>query len=89
MADLLERLKAALADRYAIERELGSGGIATVYIPHDVKHDRKVAIKVLRPELARDAFSKLSRSGLLGLPVCANTYHHDAYNDFPPGLTLS
>jgi serine/threonine-protein kinase len=42
----------ALADRYRIERELGAGGMATVYLAHDLKHDRKVAIKVLRPELA-------------------------------------
>ncbi|MCH7874263.1 MAG: protein kinase [Gemmatimonadetes bacterium] len=48
----LERLQAALADRYAIERELGRGGMATVYLAHDVKHHRKVAIKVLLPELA-------------------------------------
>ena len=48
----LERLNAALADRYAIERELGSGGMATVYLADDVKHHRKVAVKVLRPELA-------------------------------------
>src|SRR6266850_6009930 len=46
------RLKSALADRYRIERELGQGGMATVYLAHDLKHDRKVAIKVLRPELA-------------------------------------
>ena len=46
------RLGAALADRYRIERELGAGGMATVYLAHDLKHDRKVAIKVLRPELA-------------------------------------
>ena len=45
-------LAAALADRYRIERELGQGGMATVYLAHDLKHDRKVAIKVLRPELA-------------------------------------
>ncbi|MEO8201028.1 MAG: protein kinase [Gemmatimonadota bacterium] len=45
-------LAAALADRYTIERELGAGGMATVYLAHDRKHDRKVAIKVLRPELA-------------------------------------
>jgi serine/threonine-protein kinase len=38
MADVLERLKAALADRYTIERELGSGGMATVYLAEDVKH---------------------------------------------------
>ena len=46
------RLAAALADRYRVERELGQGGMATVYLAHDLKHDRKVAIKVLRPELA-------------------------------------
>jgi len=46
-----ERLTAVLADRYRIERELGQGGMATVYLAHDVKHDRKVAVKVLKPEL--------------------------------------
>ena len=46
------RLTAALADRYTIERELGAGGMATVYLAHDIKHDRRVAVKVLRPELA-------------------------------------
>jgi len=52
MTSGLERLKAALADRYRIERELGAGGMATVYLAADLKHDRKVAIKVLKPELA-------------------------------------
>src|SRR3989442_1570957 len=51
MADQLARLKAALADRYAIERELGRGGMATVYLAQDLKHHRKVASKVLRPEI--------------------------------------
>ncbi len=51
-ADLLARLTTALADRYKIERELGSGGMATVYLAEDLKHKRKVAVKVLRPELA-------------------------------------
>ena len=46
-----DALRTALADRYAIERELGRGGMATVYLAHDLKHDRKVALKVLRPEL--------------------------------------
>jgi serine/threonine-protein kinase len=46
------RLAAALADRYTIDRELGQGGMATVYLAHDIKHDRKVAIKVLREDLA-------------------------------------
>jgi serine/threonine protein kinase len=48
----MDRLKAALADRYAVHEELGAGGMATVYLAEDLKHDRKVAIKVLRPELA-------------------------------------
>ena len=50
--DQRDRLTAALAGRYVIERELGSGGMATVYLAHDVKHHREVALKVLRPELA-------------------------------------
>ena len=52
MADSVERLRAALADRYRIERELGRGGMATVYLAEDLKHRRQVALKVLRPELA-------------------------------------
>jgi hypothetical protein len=47
-----DRLKAALADRYAIQREIGEGGMATVYLADDLKHGRKVALKVLKPELA-------------------------------------
>jgi serine/threonine protein kinase len=52
MTSPAERLAAALADRYRIERPLGQGGMATVYLAEDIKHDRKVAIKVLKPELA-------------------------------------
>jgi len=52
MAEDVERLEAALSDRYAIERELGSGGMATVYLARDLKHDRDVAMKVLRPDVA-------------------------------------
>jgi hypothetical protein len=48
----MELLKAALADRYALEREIGAGGMATVYLARDLKHDRPVALKTLRPELA-------------------------------------
>jgi eukaryotic-like serine/threonine-protein kinase len=52
MSPAADRLVSALADRYSIERELGQGGMATVYLAQDLKHDRKVAVKVLRPELA-------------------------------------
>ncbi|MDX1673212.1 MAG: protein kinase [Longimicrobiales bacterium] len=52
MPEIPSRLAAALADRYAIERELGEGGMATVYLARDLKHDRQVALKVLKPELA-------------------------------------
>ncbi len=52
MSDPITRLNAALSGRYAIERELGEGGMATVYLADDLKHERKVALKVLKPELA-------------------------------------
>ena len=52
MADLLDQLQHALRGRYTIERELGRGGMATVYLAQDVRHGRRVAIKVLHPELA-------------------------------------
>src|SRR5687768_1803319 len=48
----IDRVSAALSDRYRLERELGQGGMATVYLAQDLKHDRKVAVKVLKPELA-------------------------------------
>jgi serine/threonine-protein kinase len=52
MSDVTSRLADALDDRYGIERHLGEGGMATVYLAQDLKHDRQVALKVLRPELA-------------------------------------
>ena len=52
MPDAVARLNAALEGRYAIERELGEGGMAKVYLAADLKHERKVALKVLKPELA-------------------------------------
>src|ERR1041385_1029908 len=52
LPDIPERLASALSDRYRIERELGQGGMATVYLAQDLKHDRHVALKVLKPELA-------------------------------------
>ncbi|HEY5646253.1 MAG TPA: protein kinase, partial [Pseudomonadales bacterium] len=51
MADQLQHVKTSLADRYRIERQLGRGGMATVYLAEDLKHHRQVAVKVLRPEL--------------------------------------
>ena len=48
----VSRVKQALADRYAVEKILGEGGMATVYLARDIKHNRKVAVKVMRPELA-------------------------------------
>ena len=52
MADLRESLEEALAGRYQLQRELGRGGMATVFLAHELKHDRMVALKVLHPELA-------------------------------------
>jgi len=52
VTDELARVRTVLADRYAIEREIGAGGMATVYLAEDLKHDRRIAVKVLRPELA-------------------------------------
>ncbi|MCH7857451.1 MAG: hypothetical protein IIB37_11925 [Gemmatimonadetes bacterium] len=52
MSDPITRLNTALDDRYRIGSELGEGGMATVYLADDIKHERKVALKVLKPELA-------------------------------------
>src|SRR5687767_8152669 len=52
MSSMLDRLTSVLAERYSFEREIGAGGMATVYLAQDLRHDRLVALKVLRPELA-------------------------------------
>ncbi len=52
MTDPIARLNAALEGRYRVEREIGEGGMATVYLAEDLRHERKVALKVLKPELA-------------------------------------
>jgi TolB-like protein len=83
MTDVLERLESALADRYVIERELGHGGMAVVYLAHDRKLGRDVALKVLRPELAAalgpDRFlreieiaAKLTHPNILALYDCGD-----------------
>ncbi len=82
MADLLERLKAALADRYAIEREIGAGGMATVYLAEDLKHHRKVAVKVLRPELAA---SLGAERFLREIEIAANLTHPHILGLFDSG----
>jgi serine/threonine-protein kinase len=72
------RLVTALADRYLIVGEIGSGGMATVYLAQDVKHDREVALKVLRPELA----------AMLGATLFLNEIRISARLDHPHILTL-
>ena len=67
MSDIADRLRAALADRYLIEEEIGRGGAATVYLAEDLKHARKVAIKVLRPGTRR-ATSRSASCGRSGSP---------------------
>jgi serine/threonine-protein kinase len=52
LTDIRENLNTALTGRYVLEHELGRGGMATVYLARDLKHDRLVALKVLRPHLA-------------------------------------
>src|SRR5574341_2563557 len=82
LTDALARLAAALTDRYRIERELGQGGMATVYLAHDVRHDRKVALKVLRPELS--AILGASRF-LQEIKVTANLQHPHILGLFDSG----
>ena len=52
MSDTIQRLNAALEGRYEVEREIGEGGMATVFLAKDLRHNRNVALKVLKPELA-------------------------------------
>jgi hypothetical protein len=78
MASPSSDLTTALADRYRLERELGSGGMATVYLARDLKHDRDVAVKVLRPEL----------SAMLGADRFLNEIRISARLDHPHILTL-
>jgi Tol biopolymer transport system component/tRNA A-37 threonylcarbamoyl transferase component Bud32 len=77
------RLAVALADRYRIERELGQGGMATVYLAHDIKHDRRVALKVLHPDLA--ATIGVERF-LSEIKVTANLQHPNILGLFDSGI---
>jgi len=70
--DTEERLRAAIADRYHVEREIGSGGMATVYLAQDLKHSRQVAVKVLNPDLAQ---SLGAERFLLEIETVANLTH--------------
>ena len=71
-AEPLELLRAALAGRYRLEREIGAGGMATVYLAGDVKHDRNVAVKVLRPDLAANLGAERF---LREIKIAANLQH--------------
>ena len=78
MADLLERLQEALVSRYRIERELGRGGMATVFLARDLRHDREVAIKVLLPHVA----------AALSSTACAEAgYAASPKNATPPNIS--
>ena len=74
MSDPVARLNTALEGRYSIERELGEGGMATVYLAKDLKHNRNVALKVLKPELAAvvgaERFRSLASAMLAVLARC-------------------
>ena len=73
--DQLERLNSELAGRYAIERELARGGMATVYLADDLKHHRKVAVKVLRPELGTRPWRRTASPARSGSPRGLNHPH--------------
>ena len=78
----IEQLRAALADRYRVERELGAGGMATVFLAHDLKHDRDVAIKVLKSEVA----SAIGAERFLSeIKVTANLQHPNLLPLFDSG----
>src|SRR3989442_9918828 len=80
--DSVSHLAAVLSDRYVIEREVGSGGMATVYLARDVKHNRRVALKVLKPELG--AVLGVERF-LAEIKVTANLQHPNLLPLFDSG----
>jgi serine/threonine-protein kinase len=72
MSEVLDRMQTALADRYTIQRELGRGGMAVVYLAEDRRHERPVAIKVLRPELTS---AMAAERFLREIKLTANLHH--------------
>src|SRR5438477_10689592 len=80
--DALDQLKTSLADRYSIEREIGAGGMATVYLARDIRHDRLVALKLLNPELG--AVLGVERF-LAEIKVTANLQHPNLLPLFDSG----
>ena len=78
----LDQLRASLTDRYTIDREIGAGGMATVYLARDLRHDRQVAIKVLKPELG--AVLGVERF-LAEIKVTANLQHPNLLPLFDSG----
>jgi eukaryotic-like serine/threonine-protein kinase len=81
----LARIQGALADRYRIERELGAGGMATVYLAHDLKHERQVAVKVLRPALA---YALGPERFLREIATTANLHHPHILPLYDSGRTV-
>src|SRR5438132_6273096 len=80
--DYLAQLRASLADRYQIEREIGAGGMATVYLARDLRHDRHVALKVLRPDFG----AVLGAERFLSeIKVTANLHHPNLLPLFDSG----
>ena len=70
MSDAVARLNAALEGRYTIERELGEGGMATVYLADDIKHERKYSTATLRPSSCREP-------GRLSMPAVTASFRRD------------
>jgi dipeptidyl aminopeptidase/acylaminoacyl peptidase len=82
MATALETLQSALGDRYSFDREIGAGGMATVYLARDIRHDRQVAVKVLKPELG----AVLGAERFLSeIKVTANLHHPNLLPLFDSG----
>src|SRR5690348_4243693 len=86
MSDIPERLAAALASRYVPEREIGAGGMATVYLAQDLRHKRSVAIKVVRPELGgREGIERFLRE----IELAARLQHPHILPVFDSGVVES